>query len=59
MLFTSGSPRQEAAQWPQASAQELQASMQEWNCSWGMADLLDWTLALEQEVSALVKLIAG
>jgi hypothetical protein len=36
IAWTSFSRKHEAAQWSQASAQELQASMQERNCSWGM-----------------------
>ena len=32
IALTSFSPRQEAAQWSQATAQLLQASMQDWNC---------------------------
>ena len=32
IALTSFSFRQEAAQWSQATAQSLQASMQDWNC---------------------------
>jgi hypothetical protein len=36
IFWTSFSRRQEEAQWLHATAQALQASMQDLNCSWGM-----------------------
>jgi hypothetical protein len=40
MLCTSFSAKHDVAQWSQAVAQALQASMQDWNCSCGMGCLL-------------------
>src|SRR5689334_5510538 len=49
IALTSGSLRHDAAQWPQASAQALQASMQDLNCSWGKARSSEMKLT-EQEM---------
>jgi hypothetical protein len=51
-IFTSGSWRHDAAQWSQASAHALQASMQDLNGSWGMAFLLGKMKLPEQETGS-------